>query len=231
MPAYVIDLYTGTVPLRDGSQTNTQFSDNVGDLLAYIPPLAEDINASNVWVNGVNVAVQALADAAATSESNAATSAAASANSANFKGAWSSLTGALNKPAQVLHNGAYWQLLNNLTNVALSEPAPGNADWAFASGTRWVTPYTASATLAVNSFNTVIATSAPANMTLPAVAVNDFVVIHNSPTSTQTVKLINASYTIRSKYFTASPSDNCILGADEVFYAKCVATNVLEVVS
>lgn len=229
MPAYEIDLYTGDTPLRDGSQTNTQFSDNVGDLLSYIPPMVIDINASNVWVNGVNVAVQALADAAATSESNAAASAVAAANSANFKGAWSSLTGALNKPAQVLHNGAYWQLLSNLANVTTSEPAPGNPDWSFVSGTRWV-KYTASATLAANSQSVIIATSGAADMPLPSMAVNDFVVLHNSPTSTQTVRLINSSYTIRSKNKTASPGDNIILAPDETPHLVCVAPNVLEII-
>ena len=37
--------------------------------------------------------------------------------SANFKGAWSSLTGALNIPASVTHNGYLWILLNNLNPI------------------------------------------------------------------------------------------------------------------
>jgi hypothetical protein len=230
MPAYEIDLYTGTVPLRDGSQTNTQFSDNVGDLLAYIPPLVDDINASNVWVNGVNVAVQALADEAATSESNAAASAVAAANSANFKGEWSSLTGALNKPAQVLHNGAYWQLLNNLANVAASEPGI-TADWAFSSGTRWRTPYTASATMVANSQNTIIATSGAAYMTLPAsMAVNDFIVLHNAKSSTQTVRLMNNGYAIRGRRGSVTSSDNLIMGLGDTIHLVCVSPGNLEAV-
>jgi len=47
----------------------------------------------------------------------------------NFKGSWSTLTGALNVPASVEHNGKVWQLLVNLPNVTLSEPASDNADW------------------------------------------------------------------------------------------------------
>lgn len=175
--------------------------------------------------------VEDRATAAAASALAALNSATSAAAVANFKGLWSGLTGAQLKGISVLHSGAYWVLLNDLANVALSEPSPTNTDWAFSSGTRWRTPYTASGTLSANSFNTVMATSAPADMTIPAIAVNDFIVMHNSPTSTQTVKLINASYTIRSKYFTASAGDNCILAADEIFYATCVATNVLEVVS
>jgi hypothetical protein len=175
--------------------------------------------------------VEDRATAAAASALAAFNSAASAAAVANFKGLWSGLTGAQLKGISVLHSGAYWVLLNDLANVALSEPSPSNTDWAFSSGTRWRTPYTATGTLAANSFNTVIATGAPADMTIPAISVNDFIVLHNSPISTQTVKLINSSYTIRSKYFTANAGDNCILAADEIFYAKCVATNVLEVVS
>jgi hypothetical protein len=47
---------------------------------------------------------------------------------ANFKGAWSGLTGALNKPALVSHSGQRWNLLNNLANVTTSTPGV-SADW------------------------------------------------------------------------------------------------------
>lgn len=47
----------------------------------------------------------------------------------NFKGLWSSLTGALNKPASVYHNSNYWVLLNNLADVTASTPSDTNADW------------------------------------------------------------------------------------------------------
>ena len=47
---------------------------------------------------------------------------------ADFKGSWSTLTGALNKPASVYHQGYYWALLNNLANVTTSQPGV-SADW------------------------------------------------------------------------------------------------------
>ena len=47
---------------------------------------------------------------------------------ANFKGLWSSLSGPLNKPASVKHNNRIWLLLNNLADVAASEPGV-SADW------------------------------------------------------------------------------------------------------
>lgn len=69
------------------------------------------------------------AEEAADSQAAAAISEANAANAANFKGAWSSLTGALNKPASVLHNSAYWALLNNLADVTTSQPGV-SADWS-----------------------------------------------------------------------------------------------------
>ena len=48
---------------------------------------------------------------------------------ANFKGEWSTLAGALNKPACVKHGFRFWLLLNNLVNVAASVPSDGNPDW------------------------------------------------------------------------------------------------------
>lgn len=46
-----------------------------------------------------------------------------------FKGLWSDQTGAATKPYCVLHNGAFWALLNNLADVTASEPGV-TADWA-----------------------------------------------------------------------------------------------------
>lgn len=71
-------------------------------------------------------AAQTSATAAALSESNAAAT-------ANFKGLWSALTGALNKPASVSHNGAIWGLLNNLADITTSQPGV-TGDWVWVSG-------------------------------------------------------------------------------------------------
>jgi len=43
-------------------------------------------------------------------------------NVTNYKGLWTSLTGALNMPATVYHNGNYWTLNENLANVTLATP-------------------------------------------------------------------------------------------------------------
>jgi len=70
---------------------------------------------------------------AAASAVSAATSEANTAAFANFKGAWSALTGALAKPASVFHNGAFWALLNNLADVTASTPGV-SADWQVCGG-------------------------------------------------------------------------------------------------
>lgn len=49
---------------------------------------------------------------------------------ANFKGLWSSLTGPLEIPASVYHDGDYWNLLVDLADVTASEPSASNSDWA-----------------------------------------------------------------------------------------------------
>lgn len=109
------------------------------------------------------------ASAASTSASAAAGSATASASSAtsalaykdlaasnaNFKGLWSSLNGALNVPAMVYHNGIYWNLTANLSNVTTAQPGV-SASWIVANGDsfrRTVDNLFARATLDLNFAN------------------------------------------------------------------------------
>lgn len=54
---------------------------------------------------------------------------------ANFKGAWSALSGALNLPAAVYHDGGNWALLNDLADVTASEPGV-SADWVEIGGVK-----------------------------------------------------------------------------------------------
>lgn len=75
---------------------------------------------------GSAVAGAASAAAAAASQTNVSAM-------SNFKGTWSSLTGALAKPASVFHNGAFWALLNNLADVTTSQPGV-TADWQVCGG-------------------------------------------------------------------------------------------------
>ena len=212
------------------TDTPEDFDDKAYDCFPYVSAAA-----SNAYANAQ------AAETAATNSNNSATNSAASATASeasrqaadaasNYKGEWSGLTGALAKPATVSNDGAFWALVNNLANVALSEPSPSNADWRFVSGTRWVTPYTASATLAPNSQNTIIATSSAADMTLPSLTTNDFIFLHNSPASTQTVRLMNSAYTIRGDAGSIASGNNIVMLAGEVIHLKAVSGSILEVV-
>lgn len=81
---------------------------------------------NNAW-NNARAAFEA-ADAASSSAASAADVQAVVLGAANFKGLWDDLSGPLSKPASVKHDGRFWLLLNNLPNVATSEPGV-SADW------------------------------------------------------------------------------------------------------
>lgn len=87
-----------------------------------------EANAQADYNDNNAIAADASATAAASSAAEAANSALVSAAAANFQGAWSSLTGAANKPFSVSHNGSNWQLLNDLADITTSEPGV-TADW------------------------------------------------------------------------------------------------------
>lgn len=83
--------------------------------------LAENVN------NNANEASLA-STAAVTAAASASTAASQAVAAANFKGEWPDMTGPLNKPACVKHNGRFWMLLNNLADVTTSQPGV-SADW------------------------------------------------------------------------------------------------------
>ena len=82
MPATPITLYSGDVPLRDGSQTNTEFSNNTGDLLSWVAPMPVEFNAALVWVNDSLTEIEGFSVSAGNSASTATTKAAEAAASA-----------------------------------------------------------------------------------------------------------------------------------------------------
>ena len=133
--------------------------------LAALPTFATETNlvASEVNANASTASSQA---GIAVSAANAATGAASQAlAAANFKGGWSALTGALNKPACVKHNGRFWLLLNNLTNVTTSQPGV-SADWTSIDAGTPITQVITSNTTAVVGVRYIIAAST-LTLTLP----------------------------------------------------------------
>lgn len=126
-------------PTNFDTRADTLYGTSLPAVIAATNTWSGQANAVAVEVNADSVAAAASAVAAAASSVSASGHAATAltyslnaAGSANFMGAWSSLTGALNKPASVSHTGRVWLLLNNLANVTTSEPGV-TADW-FAIG-------------------------------------------------------------------------------------------------
>jgi len=121
------------LPTPPSRQDPANFSDRADAFLGALPTFTTEANALAADVNADEISANAAAVSATASAASASASEANISALANFKGDWSSLTGALNKPASVFHNGAYWALLNNLANVTTSQPGV-SADWQVAGG-------------------------------------------------------------------------------------------------
>ena len=114
-----------TPPSRDDP---TNFKTRADTFLSELPTFATEANALAVTVNASEVAAAASASSASASATSASSASTIALASANFKGEWSTLTGALTKPASVKNDGRFWLLLNNLADVTASEPGV-SADW------------------------------------------------------------------------------------------------------
>lgn len=89
---------------------------------AQLPRFVAEANALAVEMEqDVQSAAQAVALAQSASE--------AAQGMVDYKGEWSTLTGALAPPASVRHKGRLWVLTGALTNVALAEPGVDLTRW------------------------------------------------------------------------------------------------------
>lgn len=136
-----------SLPLADPTDRATFTARKLEHLRWEREDLAPGVLAIAQVSEGNALDAQESALEAADSATDAAASEANAAASANFKGLWSALTGALNKPASVDHNGAFWGLLNNLADVTTSQPGV-SADWVVIGGA-WPTVRINSNTTAV----------------------------------------------------------------------------------
>lgn len=229
-----IPLFSGTPPNRQQSQND--FNTNVANWVTYTTTIQTDFNTFGTQANALAVEVEGYKDLSFTYKNDAAASAAAAlssqnlaAASADFKGEWASLSGALNKPSSVFHNGSYWALLNNLANVALSEPSPTNADWQFISGTFWQPLKTSSFNAVMNAAYDVLATSSPVSVALQSGVDGNFVIVRNSFDSTQAVTITNAIWTIKCvSGITINIGDTITLRAGEFLRFKARSGTILE---
>ena len=131
---------------------------------AMTPELNLMAGQMNTVAGEINAAIAPVAGqvaAVAASEANTAAF-------ANFKGAWSALTGALAKPASVFHNGAFWALLNNLADVTASQPGV-TSDWQVCGGAWPIVPISTNTTAV--PWRTYMFTAA-CTLTAPAISGN-----------------------------------------------------------
>lgn len=112
--------------------------------IAALPGFVSETNATAAAADADAAAAAASEAAALASENNAAASEATAMAGANFKGNWSDLVGALNVPASVRHDDAYWALTTNLADVTAKTPG---------IDPEWVEIETSSAADAIAQFN------------------------------------------------------------------------------
>jgi hypothetical protein len=132
------------------SDSTSEFNSKAFAFVAALDPMVTQINAELPTID-------AAADASA-----------AAVAAANFKGEWSTLTGALAIPASVSHNGSVWVLTQSLANVTSNEPGVDSPNY-------WISvtlpaPGTSGNILTSNGTNWTSAAPAPSAGTLQAVA-------------------------------------------------------------
>ena len=124
----------GTVP--NNNMDEATFNVTAETFTTNMPPWGADVKAvaesaktnaeySNQRANDSNTS----AEAAAARLIDVQTAANGAFAAANYKGEWSTLSGALNVPATVTHLGRLWYLKVNLANVTSQPPALGSTYW------------------------------------------------------------------------------------------------------
>jgi hypothetical protein len=108
-------------PTPSRAQSQDVFSPAMDAFLAHLPTFVSEANDTATAIN-------AARDAAELALPQVLAAEAAALSAANYKGAWSSLTGPLAIPASVAHSGSVWLLISSLSNVTTSQPGV-SADW------------------------------------------------------------------------------------------------------
>lgn len=172
------------LPTPPSRSDPVNFATRADAFLGALPTFATETNAVASETNAASATATAQANIAVSASNSAADAADAALSAANFKGLWSSLTGALNKPACVKHNGRFWLLLNNLANVTTSEPGV-SADWTSMDAGVPVTQVITTNTTAIVGVRYIIA-NATCTLTLPTTGLlkGDYIGIRTAITPT-----------------------------------------------
>lgn len=122
------------VPSRKSPST---FSSRMDDWLNKISTWTDEANALATGANTNKLAAEAAQGAAETAkthaetaETNAKTAQTLAQAAANYKGAWSDLTGEASVGISVSHSSIFWALNVSLADITASEPSAANTDWS-----------------------------------------------------------------------------------------------------
>jgi hypothetical protein len=110
------------LPTPPSRQDPANFSARGDTFMAALPTFITEANALQADVNSNQVAATSAAATATTKASDAAAARDIAMAAVNYKGPWSTLTGALNVPASVYHSGSIWMLTQNVANVTTVTP-------------------------------------------------------------------------------------------------------------
>jgi hypothetical protein len=100
--------------------------------------------------------------------------------------------------------------------------------WEPAVDDKWISK-TASFSALANKSYLVSATGAAADVTLPALAANETIVVHNNTNSTQLVGLLTGTFTATGSRGSAAAGDRILIPVGRTLVAVCRGTNLLEV--
>ncbi|MGF6212323.1 hypothetical protein [Comamonas sp. 4034] len=124
----------GTVP--NNNMDEATYNVTAENFTGNMPPWGADVKAvADSAKTNAEYSNQRASDSNTAAETAAArlvdvqTAANGAFAAANYKGEWSTLSGALNVPATVTHLGRLWYLKLNLANVASQTPTLGSAYW------------------------------------------------------------------------------------------------------
>lgn len=144
------------------------FADRADAFLGQLPQFATEANALALEVNGYATTASTAASNASSSASAAAASALTAANAANYKGEWSTLTGALAIPASVSYDGRLYVLKQNIADVTANTPGVSSV-WLIVG--EYKEPISVSTNTNVLVFK-LYKVTANCNLTLPASPAN-----------------------------------------------------------
>jgi hypothetical protein len=102
--------------LPASTQPRSEFNTKVDGLWPQLNTSITEMNRDITSVNSNSISASLASTQAQAASANATAI-------ANYRGLWSSLTGALAIPASVFHNERFWALKSNAANVALIEPS------------------------------------------------------------------------------------------------------------